>query len=145
MCICVYNLVHMRIITKQCWEQTHFCERLHTCSIVGTFGWLRHFGFLIQIYTLLLLPLSQTITSGTLINSALSIARIHRGWQYPHQLRYLHITWLIEIYTPNHPWLDLFWAAIISPRLALSGNPKWHNLRFSRLNRPCKYFLGWKL
>ena len=87
-------------------------------------------------------------TAGTLVNSVLSIARFHRGRPHPHQLRYLHVTWLIKIFPPNPSLvglLFLFLAAIIGPRLALSGSPKGHNLRFSRLNRPCKYFLGWKL
>ena len=35
--------------------------------------------------------------TGTLVNSALFIARFHRRRQHPHQLRYLHVTWLIKI------------------------------------------------
>ena len=89
-------------------EQAHCCERLQNCSLMGTFGWLRDFRFLIQFYTLLLMPLSRPITSLELVNSALCIARFHRGWQHPHQLRYLHFMWLIKIYPPNRSLVGLF-------------------------------------
>ena len=70
------------------------------------------------IYTLLyaLYKYSTSITNRpTKVNSALSIARTHRGRQHPHQLRYLHITWLIEVFSPNPSMPSLAQAMHILP------------------------------
>ena len=40
------------------------------------------------------------------------------------------------------PGWTFFLLPLLDLVLALSGSPKWHNLKFPILNRPCKYFLG---
>ena len=126
---CKYRIPMNKLCSNLFWKKSvlgtdTFWRRLHTCSLIWTFGWLRDFHFLTQFYTLLLVPLSRPILSLELwsirpfpLPDSIEDSSIHISSAN------LNFGWLIKTYPPNQFLVGFILPVNNSPRLAFWGGP----------------------